>query len=125
MPEVITNISLATFKEMLNNLTPENLIILRFTADWCGPCQRINDDCTNFFKNCSDKIYPIIIDVDESIDLYVTLKRYKMLNGIPALLAYHGNNKQDHWYISNDSVNTGDKTQVQQFLLRCNNYTNK
>ena len=124
MPEVINDITLENFKTMLSNMEPNNVIILRFTAEWCGPCKGIDAICNNYFNLCSNDIQPIVVDVDETIDLYMVYKRYKMLNGIPALFAYYGNAKQDPWYVPNDSVNTGDNRQVMDFFNRCSTHIN-
>lgn len=124
MPDIITDVSLETFNGLVNALPSDSLIIIRFTAEWCGPCQRINSICDEYFKKCSNKIFPVVIDVDESIDLYVRFKRQKMLNGIPALLAYHGNNKQDVWYVPNDCILDGDIEKVKAFFNRCSTHIN-
>ena len=76
MPEVIHNISLNEFKIALSNLSTDSMIILRFTADWCAPCQKINDDCNNYFSTCNEKITPFVIDVEEFLALYSTLIKY-------------------------------------------------
>ena len=125
MPEPITDISLDGFKTALENLEPNKIIILRFTAEWCGPYKRIDPICTAYFEQCSPDIQPIVVDVDETIDLYMLYKRYKMLNGIPAIFAYYGNQRQDPWYVSNDSVNTGDNSKVMEFFNRCSMHINK
>ena len=126
MPEPITDITLDDFKLALTNLQPHQVIILRFTAEWCGPCKRIDPLCTTYFEHCSPDIQPIVADVDETIDLYMVYKRYKMLNGIPALFAYYGNESRDpsQWFIPHDSVNTGDQIQVKEFFNRCSMHLN-
>ena len=124
MLEVINDITLEDFKTMLSNMEPNKVIILRFTAKWCGPCKGIDAICNNYFNVCSNDIQPIVVDVDETINLYMVYKRYKMLNGIPALFAYYGNAKQEPWYVPNDSVNTGDNRQVMDFFNRCSTHVN-
>ena len=124
MPEIIKDISLDNFKTMLSELDTNKVIILRFTAEWCGPCKNIDGICNNYFGLCSNDITPVVVDVVETIDLYVLYKRYKMLNGIPALYAYYGNNRQEPWYVPNDSVNTGDSKQVTEFFNRCTQHIN-
>ena len=79
MTKVIHNITLDEFKTALSNLSKDSMIILRFTAEWCSPCQKINEDCNNFFSTCDEKITPYVIDISESLDLYATLKKYKMI----------------------------------------------
>ena len=124
MPEIIRDTPLDDFKNMLTNLEPNKVIILRFTADWCQPCKNIDGICNNYFNLCNNNITPIVVDVEETIDLYMVYKRYKMLNGIPALFAYYGNNKQEPWYVPNDSVNTGENRQVMDFFNRCSTHIN-
>ena len=124
MPEVINDITLEDFKTMLSKLEPNKVILLRFTAEWCGPCKGIDAICNNYFNLCSNDIQPIVVDIVETLDLYMVYKRYKMLNGIPALFAYYGNAKQEPWYVPNDSVNTGDNRQVMDFFNRCSTHIN-
>tara|TARA_A100001015_G_scaffold274020_2_gene330014 strand:- start:514 stop:894 length:381 start_codon:yes stop_codon:yes gene_type:complete len=119
MPTVLENISLDVFKSMLSSLSHDKIIIIRFTAEWCKPCKNIDPLCTKYFSNCNNNIIPILIDIDEALDIYASLKRYKMVNGIPALMAYFGNQKNDHWFVCNDMVNSGNVDSVNQFLTRC------
>ena len=119
MPEILTNLSLEEFKNQLNILPKDDIIIVRFTAEWCQPCQKINEECNDFFNNCNKRIHPIIIDIDESLELYITMKRHKMINGIPVLMAYYGNDKKDHWYVPSDSVIGGNKKDLAMFFNNC------
>jgi hypothetical protein len=57
-----------------------------------------------------------MIDVDESLELYGLLKQKKMVNGIPAILAYYAGNKS---YIPDDSVVGANMQQIQLFFQRC------
>ena len=124
MSEIITNINVNDLKNMIINLQSDKIIILRFTAEWCKPCKKIDNICNNYFEQCNKNITPIVVDIDETIDLYMLYKRYKMLYGIPALYAYYGNSKQEPWYIPNDSVNTGDNKEVIDFFNRTSKYIN-
>ena len=119
MSEILYNLSLEEFKNQLDKLPKEDIIIVRFTAEWCVPCQSINKECEDFFKNCNKRIHPIIIDIDESIELYVTMKRYKMVSSIPVLLAYYGNEKRDYWYIPSNSIIGGNKKYLELFFNTC------
>ena len=125
MPEILHNLSLSEFKTQLSTLPKDHIIVVRFTAEWCGPCQTINGECDHFFANCNDKIIPIVIDIEESIDLYVAMKRYKMINGIPVLFAYYGNGLQEQWYVPNASVVGGNKNNLIQFFNQCTMHVTK
>jgi hypothetical protein len=63
------------------------------------------------------------IDVDESIDLYIKLKKFKMLNGIPAFLAYTDGAK-DNWFVPEFSQLGSDEKNVKLFFTSCINYVN-
>lgn len=125
MTEILYNISLDEFKNRLKELSKNQIIIVRFTAEWCSPCQLINNDCDEYFKNCNKNIQPIVIDIEESIDLYVIMKRYKMVTGIPTLLAYYGDDNKDHWYIPTKSIVGGNKKNLLSFFNECSIHVNK
>ena len=112
-------ISENSLREMINTLPANNLIILRFTAEWCVPCKGINPICEQYKELLSKNIFFFEIDIDESIELFVKLKKCKMLNGVPALLAYKGGGESDTWYTPQDCVLGGNKTEVANFFERC------
>jgi len=92
--QILTEInSVAEFKQYLENNT--GIIIIKFGAEWCGPCKKIEGLVKTWFdhiiKNTTN-IQPFLIDVDECLDLYAFLKSKKMVNGIPVILAYKSGN---------------------------------
>jgi hypothetical protein len=58
----------------------------------------------------------VMVDIDQSIEIYGFLKTKKMLNGIPAILAYYAGNLN---YIPEDAVIGADPTQITLFFERC------
>jgi hypothetical protein len=50
----------------------------------------------------------------------MAFKKYKMVNAIPAFLAFFGDSKRDHWFIPDDSIIGADPKAVFQFFERCN-----
>jgi thioredoxin 1 len=76
----------ADFATLMDN--NPGILIFKFTANWCGPCKLIKDYSYNKSNELSDHITMLEVDVDECFDLYAFLKHKKMVNGIPAFLAY-------------------------------------
>ena len=107
-------------RSMQENLKEGEMIIVKFTASWCGPCQTIRLLCESYEKAFPPTIKYIEIDIDESIELYSKFKRMKMLNGVPALFAFYAGPKE-YWYIPDDVQLNSDKTHVTAFFERCLN----
>ena len=107
--------------EMQQQLKSKTLIIIKFTADWCGPCKNIKPITEEYINNLPSSIKYIEIDIDESLDLYVFLKNKKMVNGIPAILAYYPGEK-DNFYVPDDSCLGGNINNVKMFFERCIKY---
>lgn len=100
--------------------TNPGIIIVKFGATWCGPCKTIAVQAHGFMHDITNK-YPSTvtccdIDVDESFELYATLKHKKMVNGIPAILCWYAGNDT---IIPDDSVIGSDLNQIKQMFLRC------
>ena len=92
------------------------VFIMKLGAEWCGPCKRIE----SLVKSCMDQapsnVQCAIIDVDESFEIYGFLKTKRVVNGIPAILAYYSGNLN---YIPDDVVIGSDQNQVISFFQRC------
>ena len=80
------NMSREDFFELLKN--NNGIIILKFGATWCKPCKLAEPHIEARLKNLDDRVVYITIDVDDAFDLYGFLMTKKMVNGIPAVLAY-------------------------------------
>lgn len=91
------------------------LIIIKFGAEWCGPCKKIEAHVKILMSKMPDNTQCYIIDVDESLEVYSFLKNKKMVNGIPAILAYYAGNVS---YIPDDSVIGADVVKVNEFFER-------
>ena len=93
------------------------VLIFKFTADWCKPCQQIKQYVDAHFERItSKKIKCIEVNVDNAFDLYAFMKTKKMVKGIPTILAYKkGNNN----YPPDDSISGADVNDVNNFIERC------
>ena len=96
-----------------------HILIVKFGATWCAPCQRIKAQVNQCFVEMPRNVLCADIDIDESIDLYVGLKSKKMVKGVPTILAFYGDTARDKWYIPDDSVSGGDAGAVASFFQRC------
>ena len=69
-------------------------VLVKFTADWCNPCKKIKPVVNEHLKTLGDKIIYLEIDIDNSIEVYATMKGKRMLSGIPTLMFYALDNKE-------------------------------
>jgi len=115
---VIVDLNMATLQQ-LQNLAEEHVIVIKFTAQWCGPCKRIAAQVEKHFLDMPENIICVEIDVDECDELYSLFKKKRMLNGIPAILAFYGDEPRLRFWIPDDSVVGADTREVKQFFDRC------
>jgi thiol-disulfide isomerase/thioredoxin len=117
-------------REIYCELTPNSLVdlqrkmeneitIIKFGADWCNPCNKIKPLCELNFDKLPKNVIIFDIDVDESLDLYATLKKNKMVKGVPSLLCYYADVPRQKWYIPDDSISGSNKEDIQAFFNRC------
>ena len=83
--EEVTKEAIINFQEKAK---ANQIIIIKFTATWCAPCQKIKSECYEWFAKLPKNIICADIDIDEHIDLYVALKSKKMVRGIPTIFVY-------------------------------------
>ena len=117
--KIINQLDVKQLQELQAKMTSQ-ILIIKFGAEWCGPCKKIAPNYYDFIKTAPANIIFADIDIDESIDLYITLKRNKMVSGIPVFFAYYGGVKRDKWFIPEDSIIGGDVKLVTEFFARCN-----
>lgn len=91
------------------------IIIVKFGAEWCGPCARIHDLVYENFSKMPEQALCADIDVDNNDDLYSFFVSKRMLNGIPAILTYKKGNES---YVPDDIVVGADNYQVTEFFKR-------
>ena len=115
---VITALNVSQLKTLQTQMTNE-LLIIKFGADWCGPCKAIAPAYKEFISKAPINILFADIDVDDNLDLYMSLKRAKMVTSIPVFLAFFGGVNRECWFIPDDSVIGADSVAVNNFFQRC------
>jgi len=103
----------AHFMEIIHN--NPGLIVMKFGAKWCGPCQLIEKDISYMFSILPDNVQCMSIDIDLYPDVYAFLKAKRIVNGIPVILCYK---KDNHTYVPDDIVIGADNKALQQFFGR-------
>ena len=89
----IQNDNISSRKQLVDLLTRnESVVILKFGADWCGPCKVIEKAVIDYMNQMPDHYTCMVLDVDECIDLFSFLKSKKVVSTIPVILAYFKGN---------------------------------
>lgn len=129
MTEELPEIFLENREDLTNYLkaTDYEYVILKFTANWCNPCKKLDPFLENLisekevqFNNNKKKFLYIKVDVDECFDLYSFLKARKMINGIPAIFLYskkiYLQNDEDKMYIPQASISGTNENEIKKVL---------
>jgi thioredoxin 1 len=104
----------AQFLELLKY--NKGLILIKFGATWCKPCQVIKPIVEGFFASSPDEVMCCDIDVDQHFDIYSFLKTKRMVNGIPVIFCYK---KGNLGFAPDDSVTGADPADLDAFFKRC------
>jgi len=113
-PPTITKVSsVAEFQSILKE--NPGLVLLKMGAEWCGPCKRIHKEVEQGLAALPANVQKVVLDIDESLELYAYLKKLKRVNGIPAILFWVRGNMSD---IMDDVVLGADSAQVIAFFRR-------
>jgi thiol:disulfide interchange protein len=103
-------------KHILKNENP-GVIIIKFSATWCGPCKLIDNFVKNKLSNLPQTTINVLkIDIDEAFDIYGFLKTKKVLKGVPTILAYFQGNLE---CFPDDMVSGTNETEISAFFARC------
>lgn len=100
----------------------DKILIVKFTATWCRPCQTIKQLTHECFTNLPKNVIIAEVDVDDNMDLYMFMKKKRIVSGIPAILAWFPTQSRDqsHWYMPNDSVSGSTHAEIFELFKRCN-----
>jgi len=92
------------------------LMIIKFSAEWCKPCQTIKKFVVEHYATMPENTMCIEIDIDNSIDIYGYLKSKKMVTGIPAIFCYVKGNES---FVPDEFVSGSDPNEINYFFNNC------
>jgi len=94
------------------------LIILKFGANWCKPCEKIQPYVDEFFNTSPEHVLCATLDVDTSFELYSYFKYNKIVNGIPVLMSFYKGNTSGR---PDNTVTGADLNRLHEFFKKCGN----
>ena len=117
MTEVFVNLDVQTLTH-LQATAKSHVIIIKFTANWCGPCKRIKNLVESHFVNLPQNVIVFELDIDDPVNLpiYTTLKAKRQLKGIPGIIAYYNNINRPAWYLPDACVNSANVNSINHFF---------
>ena len=92
------------------------VIIIKFGATWCGPCKKVEPAISHSISQMPNNVQCILVDIDESFEVYAFMKNKKMLNGIPALVAYY---KENDSFIPDEFCTGSNVDNINTFFEIC------
>jgi thioredoxin 1 len=113
-PNIITDMDRNRFQtELANN---RGGLILKFGAEWCSPCKKIDPLVYSFMNGLPENIQGAIIDIDDNFDIYAFLKTKKQVSAVPTLLFYKKGNTT---WVPDASLVGADENQIRLFFQNC------
>ncbi len=77
-------VELKTRDELAIFIKKYPVVILKFTATWCGPCKRIAPLVKELFSKMPNNVYMVVIDIDKAKDIATFLH----IKSVPTMCNY-------------------------------------
>lgn len=94
----------AEFKNLIS-ANKSKTIVVKFYADWCGPCKRIKDLVDTLFNNLHGDKLMIVVNADEQRDVASYLK----IDRLPTIITYKGGERDN-------VIMTSDERELKSFF---------
>ena len=91
------------------------IIFIKFGAEWCAPCKKIENFIEERFNKFENHIQCAIIDIDECFDVYAYLKSKKIVTSIPSIVCYIKGNVS---YVPDEVICNSNTNEIEVFFER-------
>jgi thioredoxin-like negative regulator of GroEL len=112
-------INIKKFQEILIN--NPGIVFFKFGAQWCKFCKNIEDELESIFEDIIENrpdAMCVIVDADDSFDIYALMKTKKIFNVIPTTMCFY---KGNHTYTPDDICIGSDMDKLKEFFARVEN----
>jgi thioredoxin-like negative regulator of GroEL len=89
MPGEIIN--LTTRSEVIEYLKIHKVVVMKFTATWCGPCKRSTPLVNKLFGQMPNNVSMVIVDIDKGRDISSSMN----IKSVPTLYNFIGGQPMD------------------------------
>lgn len=101
---------LNTRQELKEHVKKHEVVIVKFKAEWCGPCKRVAPHIDKLMEKYN-KINYVVVDVDDGSNIASYLK----IRSIPTIISYV--NGDIHEFLS-----SSDEGEITAFFMKTNGY---
>lgn len=81
---VIKNLTNRNELKQLINKHADKTIFIKYSAKWCGHCNRIHNDILRLFENYNKPKLLVLVDIDEADDIASAMR----INSIPVIQTF-------------------------------------
>ena len=101
---------LTTRAELNDHVKRHPVVIVKFKAEWCGPCKKIEPHVENLMQ-IYDKINYVVVDVDDGSNIASYLK----IRSIPTIVSYLDGD-------IHEILSSSNLSDIQQFFVKTNSH---
>lgn len=112
---VFLELDLENLVNILENEKDKHVII-KFGAEWCAPCKKIETVLDECFLEMPDNVYCFNLDVDDNIEIFGKLKTKKSVKNIPVILYYDCRKEREKWFVSDKNISDSDPEKIIKFF---------
>tara|TARA_B100000963_G_C22546636_1_gene634728 strand:+ start:860 stop:1276 length:417 start_codon:yes stop_codon:yes gene_type:complete len=112
---VFLELDLENLVNILENEKDKHVII-KFGAEWCAPCKKIEPVLDECFLEMPDNVYCFNLDVDDNIEIFGKLKTKKSVKNIPVILYYDCRKEREKWFVSDKNISDSDPQKIMKFF---------